>query len=167
MPKIAAGLVMYRRRDGEVQVLLAHPGGPLWAHKDEGVWTIPKGEPTEGEELLGAAQREFAEETGIAARGPFMSLGWIVQKGGKTVHAWAFEGDCDPTAVRSNHFRMEWPPKSGRWQEFVEIDRADFFPIEAARRKLRAEQAPLLDALLRQLGRSQRHDAETGPDNSA
>ncbi len=155
MPRIAAGLVMYRRSQGEVQVLLAHPGGPLWARKDEGVWTIPKGEPNEGEDLLAAAEREFAEETGIEARGPFVSLGQIVQKGGKVVHAWAFEGDCDPTTLRSNHFRMEWPPKSGRWREFLEIDRADFFPIEAARRKLRAEQAPLLDALLRQL---QRHD---------
>lgn len=156
MTKIAAGLVMYRFRDGALQVLLAHPGGPLWSNKDEGVWTIPKGEPAPGEDLLAAARREFEEETGLHAHGPFLPLGQIRQKGGKVVHAWAFEGDCDPAQVRSNCFEMVWPPRSGRTCQFPEVDRADFFSSQDWPRKLRQDQIPLLDTLAAQLQSSRR-----------
>lgn len=114
---------MYRIKDGALQVLLAHPGGPYFAKKDDGAWTIPKGEPDGDEDLLLAAQREFKEETGITAFGPFIPLRPIKQKGGKVVHAWAFAGDCDPEAITSNTFTLEWPPKSGKQREFPEIDR--------------------------------------------
>ncbi len=114
MPRISAGLLMYRIKDGATEVLLAHPGGPYFVNKDDGAWTIPKGEPNAGEDLLVAARREFAEETGVTPIGPFIPLKPIEQKGGKIVHAWAFRGDCDPTAITSNTFAMEWPPKSGR-----------------------------------------------------
>jgi predicted NUDIX family NTP pyrophosphohydrolase len=147
MPRIAAGLVMYRIREGHIEVLLAHPGGPLFKKKDAGAWTIPKGEPDDGEDLLPTAQREFTEETGLVAQEPFLPLGSIQQKGGKIVHAWAFEGDCDPATLRSNQFTMEWPPKSGQHQQFPEIDRADFFTLKRAREKLRAEQVPLVEEL--------------------
>src|SRR5580692_807100 len=110
MPRLSAGLLMFRIKDGTLQVLLAHPGGPLFQKKDEGAWTIPKGEPEGDEELLAVAQREFTEETGLSAAGPFLPLGSIQQKGGKIVHAWAFAGDCDPRDVRSNLFTLEWPP---------------------------------------------------------
>jgi predicted NUDIX family NTP pyrophosphohydrolase len=152
MPKTSAGLLMFRMRDGVVQVLLAHPGGPFFRKKGDGVWTIPKGEPSAGEELLSAARREFTEETGLVPRPPFLALRPIKQKGGKVVHAWAFEGDCDPEAVQSGSFTMEWPPKSGRQMEFPEIDRAEFFDLDAARKKIRAGQETLiqeLEALLR------------------
>src|SRR5471030_2159819 len=112
MSRISAGLLMYRFRSGSLQVLLAHPGGPFFKNKDDGAWTVPKGEVEEGEDLLATAKREFAEETGIAPNGPFIELTPIRQKGGKIVHAWGFEGDCDPKAVVSNLFKMEWPPKS-------------------------------------------------------
>jgi len=140
---------MHRTRDGQLQVLLVHPGGPLWKNKDEGVWTIPKGEVAPGEDQIDTAIREFQEETGVAPHGPFEPLGQIKQKSGKIVHAWAFEGDCDPEKVRSNSFTMEWPPKSGRQQEFPEIDRADFFTIEQAKHKINPAQIGLLDALTR------------------
>ena len=148
MAKLSAGLLMYRRADGELQVLLSHPGGPFFQSKDEGVWSIPKGEPEAGEDLLAAARREFAEETGLAPQEPFIPLSPIQQKGGKVVHAWAFEGDCDPNCLFSNTFRMEWPPKSGREMEFPEMDKADFFSLEAAKRKINPAQVPLLDELL-------------------
>ena len=152
MPRTSAGLLMYRIKDGAVEVLLAHPGGPFFVHKDDGSWSIPKGEPDAGEDLLLTAQREFEEETGLKAAGPFVPLRPIQQKGGKVVYAWAFEGDCDPAALKSNRFTMEWPPHSGRQTEFPEMDRAEFFDLAAARRKIKAGQEGLideLDALLR------------------
>jgi len=116
--KQSAGLLMYRRRDGRMEVFLVHPGGPFWAKKDAAAWSIPKGEFAADEDPLAAAQREFAEETGLTPSGPFTALTPIKQTGGKIVQAWAVEGDCDPAAVRSNTFTMEWPPRSGRRQEF-------------------------------------------------
>jgi predicted NUDIX family NTP pyrophosphohydrolase len=151
MPKISAGLLMYRGRNehrGSPEVLLAHPGGPFWKNKDDGAWMIPKGEVEEGEELLAAAIREFTEETGLTAVEPFLALGQVKHKSGKTVHAWAFQGDCDPTEIRSNTFELEWPPKSGRKQEFPEIDRAEFFDLSTARRKMLPAELPLLDRFL-------------------
>ena len=138
---------MYRIHDGELQVLLAHPGGPFFKNKDEGAWSIPKGEVETGEELLETAMREFEEETGITPKGPFIALTPIPQKGGKIVHAWAFEGNCDPSAIVSNTFTMEWPPKSGRQMQFFEIDRADFFDVAGAKRKIKAAQAALIEEL--------------------
>lgn len=132
-------------------MLLVHPGGPFWQKRDAGAWSIPKGEVGEGEDALSAACREFEEETGVRPRPPFVPLGEVRQKGGKRVVAWAFEGDCDPGAIRSNTFRMEWPPRSGREAEFPEIDRAEFFPLETAREKINPAQAALLDALARAL----------------
>src|SRR6186997_2435047 len=120
MPRVSAGLLMYRNCDGMLQVLLAHPGGPLFKNKDQGVWTIPKGEIEPGEDLLEAARREFEEETGVTPTGPFTALTPIQQKGGKIVHAWAFKGDCDPRAIVSNTFTLEWPPHSGRQMGFPE-----------------------------------------------
>ena len=143
---------MYRLREGRVEVLLAHPGGPLWAGKDDGAWTIPKGEIDPGEDELSAARREFAEETGIRSVGRFERLAPVRQKGGKVVHAWAFESDCDPARIRSNTFSLEWPPRSGRIREFPEIDRAEFFSIERARQKINPAQAPWLDEIERLCG---------------
>ena len=145
MPKTSAGLLLVRVRESRLEVLLAHPGGPFFAKKDEGAWTIPKGELEPGEDELAAARREFAEETGVRPEGPFAKLETIRQKGGKVVHAWACLGDCDPQAIRSNTFVLEWPPRSGKQREFPEIDRAEFFPLEEARRKLNAAQRPWLD----------------------
>jgi predicted NUDIX family NTP pyrophosphohydrolase len=139
---------MYRVREGKIQVFLAHPGGPFFARKDDGVWTIPKGEPKPDEDLLEAAKREFEEETGIVSKGPFIPLTPVTQKGGKLVHAWAFEGDWDGKIV-SNTFTMEWPPKSRRQATFSEIDRAEFFDVDTAKRKVKAAQ----DALIDELGR--------------
>lgn len=147
MPRTSAGLLMYRIKDGTIQVLLAHPGGPFFSKKDEGAWTIPKGEPDPGEDLLLAAQREFEEETGLKPQPPFVALKPIQQKGGKIVHAWAFEGDCDPIAIRSNLFTMEWPPKSGKQMQFPEIDRAEFFDLYVARIKIKYRQDALIDEL--------------------
>jgi len=136
---------MYRVREGVPQVLLAHPGGPYFVNKDDGAWTIPKGEPDEEEDLLVTAQREFEEEMGLKPTGPFISLKPIKQKGGKVVHAWAFEGDCDPAAIKSNTFTMEWPPKSGRQMEFPEIDRAEWFDLATAKTKIKAGQEALIE----------------------
>jgi predicted NUDIX family NTP pyrophosphohydrolase len=147
MPRISAGLLMYRTHSGNLQVLLAHPGGPFFKNKDDGSWTVPKGEVEEGEDLLSTAQREFKEETGIAPNGPFIQLMPIKQKGGKIVHAWGFEGDFDPRTIVSNTFKLEWPPKSGRLVEFPEIDRAEFFGVPAAKQKLKAAQIPLIEEL--------------------
>ena len=147
MARVSAGLLMYRRRAGALQVLLVHPGGPFWAKKDLGAWTIPKGEVAEGEDLLATARREFEEETSLRPDGPFAPLGSITQKAGKVVHAWAFEGDCDPTAVRSNTYKVEWPPRSGQWREFPEVDRAEWFSLADARAKINAAQAELLARL--------------------
>lgn len=152
-PKESAGLLLYRRRDDRIEVLLVHPGGPLWKKKDEGAWSIPKGELDGDEDALACARREFEEETGFVADGPFLPLGSVRQKSGKLVHAWAFEGDCDPSALRSNGFEMEWPPRSGRMQQFPEIDRAEFFDIERAREKLNPAQVDFLDELVEALSR--------------
>lgn len=147
MARISAGLVMYRIREGELQVLLAHPGGPFFKHKDAGSWTIPKGEIEPDEDLLTAAKREFAEEIGVTPTGPFIPLQPITQKGGKVVHAWAFEGDCDTQSIVSNTFLLEWPPKSGKQVEFPEIDRAEFLDLNAAKLKVKATQIPLIEEL--------------------
>jgi predicted NUDIX family NTP pyrophosphohydrolase len=151
--KQSAGLLMYRFRGGELEVFLAHPGGPFFAAKDDGAWSIPKGEFGPGEEPLAAALREFTEETGFAPAGELIPLGTVRQKSGKVVHAWAFEGDRDDSeAIRSNQFEMEWPPGSGRRLEFPEIDRAAFFAPAAARRKILAAQIPFLERLAAHLG---------------
>jgi predicted NUDIX family NTP pyrophosphohydrolase len=142
---------MYRRRD-PLEVLLVHPGGPFWRGRDVGAWTLPKGEFTD-EQPLAAARREFVEETGVTPEGPFLALTPIRQKAGKLVHAWAFAGDCDPERITSNSFRMEWPPRSGKFAEFPEVDRAAFFTIAAARIKILPAQIPLLDELERLLAR--------------
>ena len=141
---------MFRRKNDRVEVLLAHPGGPLFARKDDGVWTIPKGEAAPGEDLLTRAQIEFEEEVGFRAEnvGDWIELGSIKQKGGKIVHAWAFEGDLPESFVcKSNLFEMEWPPHSGKRKEFPEVDQACFFSEEDARRKIKSTQVPLLDRL--------------------
>jgi predicted NUDIX family NTP pyrophosphohydrolase len=140
---------MYRNNAGKLQVLLAHPGGPYFTSKDAGVWTIPKGEVEPGEDLLETAKREFEEETGITPRGPFLALTPIKQKGGKIVYAWAFKGDCNPSDIVSNTFTMEWPPKSGRQMSFPEIDRADFFDVATAMRKIKFGQEALIEELIR------------------
>ena len=138
---------MYRFHNTRLQVLLAHPGGPFYKNKDNGFWTIPKGEIAADEVALDAAIREFTEETGITPRGEFFPLGSVKQKGGKIVHAWAFQGDCDSTGIHSNTFTMEWPPKSGQQQAFPEIDRAEFFALETARRKIKSGQVGLIEEL--------------------
>lgn len=140
---------MYRHVASELQVLLVHPGGPFFKSKDEGAWTIPKGELDAGEDALACAKRELEEETGIVANASsYIALGSIKQAGGKVVHAWAFEGDWDERTLRSNTFELEWPPRSGGTQSFPEVDRAAFFAIDAARAKLNPAQTPLLDRLL-------------------
>lgn len=139
---------MYRRRAGELQVLLAHPGGPIFARRDLGVWTIPKGLVLDGEELLSAAIREFGEEIGLPVVEPLLSLGSVRQKSGKLVHAWAFEGTApDGFAPRSNEFEVEWPPKSGKLRRFPEVDRAEFFSLSDAAQKLIAAQVTFLERL--------------------
>jgi predicted NUDIX family NTP pyrophosphohydrolase len=150
--KHSAGLVMYRRRGGGVEVLLVHPGGPFWAAKDAGVWSIPKGACGEGESELDAARREFTEETGFVAEGEFVELGTVKQSGSKMVSAWAVEGDCDASALKSIACEMEWPPRSGLRLEFPEIDRGEWFSIEAAREKMLPGQRPFLEALVEKVG---------------
>jgi len=151
MAKTSAGLLLYRRSGLIFEVFLVHPGGPFWARKDEGAWSIPKGEIEPGEDPLARARREFAEETGFAVAGEFRPLAPVRQAGGKVVHAWAVVGDADAAAIRSNRFSMEWPPRSGRSQEFPEIDRAAWFDLETARQKLNPAQRSLIDALERML----------------
>jgi predicted NUDIX family NTP pyrophosphohydrolase len=145
--KRSAGILLYRRRAGELEVFLAHPGGPFWKNKDLGAWTIPKGEIGDTEDPLDAARREFAEEIGVTLEGEFVPLTPVRQKGGKVVQAWAVEGDCDAASIRSNTFSMEWPPKSGKRAEFAEVDRAGWFSIAEAKGKILASQQPLLDEL--------------------
>jgi predicted NUDIX family NTP pyrophosphohydrolase len=145
--KRSAGLLMYRKRKDELEVLLVHPGGPFWEKKDQGAWTVPKGEYEEDEDPLAAAQREFFEETGFLASGDFIELGSVRQKSGKVVIAWAFEGDCDPAQLVSNTCEIEWPPKSKKRLEIPEIDRGGWFPLSTARQFIRLEQVPLLETL--------------------
>jgi len=152
MPKTSAGLLLFREASGGLEVLLVHPGGPFWSRKDEGAWSIPKGEFEEGEDPLEAARREFEEETGASAQGEAIPLGSLRQSGGKVVQAWAVCGDFDPALLRSNTFLLEWPPKSGRRQEFPEVDRAGWFPVAAAKRKILKGQAAFLDRLQEKLG---------------
>jgi len=147
MPKRSAGLIMYRRPEGHLELFLVHPGGPFWAKKDIGAWSIPKGEFEEGEDPLEAARREFHEETGFAAQGHFLELGEVKQSGGKVVTAWAFEGDCNPAELVSNLCEMEWPPRSGRRLEFPEVDRGLWFSITEARERILKSQEPLLEKL--------------------
>jgi predicted NUDIX family NTP pyrophosphohydrolase len=151
MPKLSAGILLYRHTPAALEVFLVHPGGPYWAKKDEGAWTIPKGECQPGEDALAAARREFAEETGLTLEGELMALGSFRQSSAKTVEVWAVEGDADPAGLASNTFAMEWPPRSGRMQDFPEIDRAAWFrPAEAARKILKG-QVPILKALASRL----------------
>lgn len=145
--KRSAGLLMFRRPGGVLEVLLAHPGGPFWRHKDQGAWSIPKGEFADPELARDAAQREFVEETGFAVTPPLLPLGEIVQKSGKRISAWAFEGECDPSQLRCNEFELEWPSRSGRMQRFPEIDRVAWFGAAEARRRLLPAQRAFLDRL--------------------
>jgi predicted NUDIX family NTP pyrophosphohydrolase len=147
MAKQSAGLLMYRSRYSQLEVFLVHPGGPFWAKKDLGAWSIAKGEYAAGEHALDAAKREFHEETGFEVQGDFVSLGQVQQAGGKVVTAWAFEGDCDPSQLISNRCEIEWPPRSGRKIEFAEVDRGDWFPIPEAKERILKSQAPFLERL--------------------
>ncbi len=149
--KTSAGLLLYRHR-AELEVFLVHPGGPFWAKKDAGAWSLPKGEFIDGEDPLHAAQREFTEETGLMIDGEFRRLDPVKQSAGKIVYAWALEADCDVAKVRSNYFAAEWPPRSGRMQQFPEIDRAEWFNLAEARRRIVKGQIALLEQLLSALG---------------
>jgi predicted NUDIX family NTP pyrophosphohydrolase len=153
--KQSAGLLLFRESAGNLEVLLVHPGGPFWAKKDDGVWSIPKGEFEDDEDPFDVARREFQEETGMAPPvGEFIPLQPVRQPGGKTVHAWAVKGDFDPAALKSNTFSMEWPPRSRRQQEFPEVDRAAWLSIPLAKRKILKGQMPILVELLQKLGTS-------------
>ena len=153
MPRLSAGLLMYRESTAMgIEVLLVHPGGPYWAKKDLGAWSIPKGELEPAEDPLAAARREFEEETGFQISGEFRPLAPLKQKSGKTVYAWAVEGDCDPAAIKSNTFSMEWPPHSGRRQEFPEVDRAAWFPLDEAKRRILPGQVGFIESLERATG---------------
>ena len=147
----SAGVLLWRRHNGRLEVLLVHPGGPFWRGKDLGAWTIPKGEPAPGETAADAARREFAEETGQRVIAPLTPLGRVRQRAGKWVEGFAAEGAFDPATLKSNSFEMEWPPKSGRRQQFPEIDRAEWFALAEARRRINPVQAALIDALERAL----------------
>jgi predicted NUDIX family NTP pyrophosphohydrolase len=152
--KTSAGLMMFRFRDGQLEVFLAHPGGPFFARKDDGHWTIPKGVVEPGEDRLAAAVREFREEVGIEPRGSFLELGNIQQRSGKIVYGWAFEGDWDDRQpIQSSTFTMEWPPLSGQMQQVPEVDRAKFFSVTNAARKIKAAQRPFIDRLVSRLPR--------------
>jgi predicted NUDIX family NTP pyrophosphohydrolase len=148
---VSAGLLLYRRTGGGLEVLLAHPGGPFWAHRDAGAWSIPKGLVEEGEDVLTAACREFEEETGLRPTGPFLPLGSVRQKAGKLIYAWAWQGDADPSRLTSNLMRTEWPRGSGRWLRFPEVDRCAWFGSQAARAKLNPAQTAFIDRLEAQL----------------
>jgi predicted NUDIX family NTP pyrophosphohydrolase len=152
MPRRSAGLLMYRRRGHGIELLLIHPGGPFWVNKDLGAWSIPKGEYDDTEEPLAAAQREFNEETGWVATPPFVPLGALKQRSGKLITAWSCEGDADPATLVSNRFEMQWPPRSGRLQQFPEADRAAWFEPAEARRRILDGQCGFIDMLERRLG---------------
>jgi predicted NUDIX family NTP pyrophosphohydrolase len=156
MAQKSAGILMYSRTGSELTVLLVHPGGPFWAKKDDGAWAIPKGLYTRDEDPLSAARREFKEETGAVVDGPFTELGEFRQPSGKTIAAWAVEGDFDPHELQSNTFAMEWPPKSGLQREFVEVDKAEWFRPDEAMRKIVKGQKPILEKLLAHLGDARR-----------
>jgi predicted NUDIX family NTP pyrophosphohydrolase len=147
MPKRSAGILMYRRQANETEVFLVHPGGPFWAKKDLGAWSVPKGEYLPGEDPLTVARREFLEETGLEIGGEFLPLGEEKQPGGKLVSVWALEGDCNPSALKSNTFQMEWPPRSGRMAEFPEVDRWEWFSLDEARKRILPGQKIFLDRL--------------------
>jgi len=147
----SGGILLFRRPDGRLEVMLVHPGGPYWENKDEGVWSIPKGLFEENEAPLEAARREFAEETGFEAEGDFIGLGELVQPSKKIVHAWALEDDLDTTRIRSNTFTLEWPPNSGRFEDYPEIDRGQWFDIAEARRKITKGQLEFINRLIEQL----------------
>jgi predicted NUDIX family NTP pyrophosphohydrolase len=153
MARQSAGLLLYRQKDRGLEVFLVHPGGPFWAKKDLGAWSIPKGEYQSGEDPRAAARREFHEETGFATDGEFIELGTVRQAGGKFVSAWAAEGDCDPAKLTSNRFQMQWPPRSGRMMEFPEVDRGQWFSLREARERILAGQRPFLDRLEEKLDR--------------
>ena len=153
MPKTSAGLLPYRLRNGCLELLLVHPGGPFWARKDLGAWSIAKGEHAPDEDALAAARREFEEETGCAPAGPFLPLGTVAQAAGKVVAAWAVALDWDPAGLRSNTFELEWPKGSGRKRSFPEVDRAEWFGLEEAARRILPAQRGLLEALARALAR--------------
>ena len=148
MNKQSAGILLYCKVNNTLQVFLVHPGGPFFRNKDDGSWTIPKGEVLDGEDLLTAARREFEEETGQAIDGKFTALNPIKQKGGKIVHAWAVEGDIDHTAIKSNNFEIEWPPRSGKQQSFPEVDRAEWFDVDTAKIKINPAQVRLIEELV-------------------
>jgi predicted NUDIX family NTP pyrophosphohydrolase len=152
MAELSAGILMWRRGADGVEVLLGHFGGPLWAKRDAGAWAIPKGLVEPGEDLEACARREFEEELGVKPEGPLLPLGRIRQKGGKQVEAFALEGDLDPAAIVSNTFTLEWPPRSGRFQSWPELDRAGWFTLAQAREKILPSQAALLDLLAQRLG---------------
>jgi predicted NUDIX family NTP pyrophosphohydrolase len=147
MAKISAGILLFRRRPPDLEVMLVHPGGPFWAKRDLGAWSIPKGLANEGEDLLAAAKREFLEETGVTVEGEFLDLGPHKQPGGKIVVAWAYEGDFDPALLKSNTFAIEWPPRSGKTAEFPEVDRAAWYSIDEAFEKINNGQKPIVAAL--------------------
>ena len=147
MPKTSAGILLYKKEQGVLQVFLVHPGGPYFVRKDEGAWSIPKGEAEPGEELLATALREFREETGNSPHGTPFALGQVKQSGGKVVHAFALEGDFDPAYLKSNMFSVETPKGSGRFRDYPEVDRAEWFDLPEARRRLIPAQVPLLDVL--------------------
>ncbi len=151
----SAGLLIYRRGAGGLEVFLVHPGGPFWRKKDQGAWSIPKGVVTDGEDPFAAAQRELREETGFEVTGPFLALPSVRQVGGKVVKAWAVEAEVDPERIASNTFTMEWPPRSGRQQTFPEVDRAAWFTVAEARERINAGQVPLLEALEATIGSDQ------------
>ena len=144
----SAGLLLFRRREGTIEVLLGHPGGPYWTSKEDGAWSIPKGGILPGEDPLASAIREFTEETGFEPTEPFIALGSITQRSGKIVHAWAFEGDCEPARLTSITTQTEWPPRSGRMIDIPELDRVAFFSLPAAHRAINVAQAELLDRLV-------------------
>jgi predicted NUDIX family NTP pyrophosphohydrolase len=152
MAKESAGLLFYRKRPGKIEFLLVHPGGPFWKNKDDGVWTIPKGEIQPGEDPFSAAQREFQEEVGFKPNGTFIPLRQIKQKSGKIVRAWAIEGECDPNELKSNTFRLECPPHSGKLHEFPEVDQAAFFDLRLARTKINPAQISFLEELEQKIG---------------
>lgn len=151
MPAYSAGILLYRLQNNELQVFLVHPGGPFWKNKDEGAWSVPKGEYAAGDNPLDAAKREFYEETGQNIDGQFSPLQPVKLKSGKTVNAWAVEGDIDPTEIKSNFFEIEWPPRSGKKQEFPEVDRGEWFNLDEARIKINPAQIKLIEELAAKL----------------